>query len=285
VTVDLQINNSASPQARYLTWAPSPCRIRLTDPSGASTPLVNVTLTGRSSATGGAITFRKTATGTSSTSLSLQLPIDGASVPFFILGRFGQPSVSDQDVSIEIRAETTLIDQVRVMVRIRKNANTLTPGAPLALSGPLNGLAVSPSQPVIYVTSTSGKLYKISETTGLLIDSVSVGGTAQEVVLSSDGTQLYIAIESGALQIRATSDLSLVTTISAAGGAFGAALSPDGTKLWVARPGTSQVLVIDVATKAVIRTIDGGAPRRITFSPDGLTAIIGNEAGYVTFVR
>ena len=127
MTVDLQINNSDSPRARYLTWAPSPCRIRLTDPSGASTSLVDVTIRGRSGATGGAITFRKTATGASSTSLSLQLPIDGASVPFFALGRFGQPSVSDGDVSIEVRAETTVIEQVPVMVRIRKNANTLTP--------------------------------------------------------------------------------------------------------------------------------------------------------------
>lgn len=127
MTVDLQINNSASPQARYLTWTPSLCRIRLTDPSGASTPLVNVSLTGRSSAAGGAVTFREIATATSSTSLSLQLPIDGASVSFFALGRFGQPSVSDGDISIEVRAESTVIGQVPVMVRIRKNANTLTP--------------------------------------------------------------------------------------------------------------------------------------------------------------
>jgi len=127
MTVNLQINNSASPQARYLTWTPSPCRIRLTDPSGASAPLVNVTLTSRSSATGGGITFRKTATDTSSTSLSLQLPIDGASVSFFLLGRFGHPSVSDGDVSIEVRSDATVIGQMPVMVRIRKNANTLTP--------------------------------------------------------------------------------------------------------------------------------------------------------------
>ena len=49
--------------------------------------------------------FRKTATGSSSTSLSLQLPIDGASVPFFVLGRFGQPSVSDGDVEGAVNAD------------------------------------------------------------------------------------------------------------------------------------------------------------------------------------
>lgn len=127
MTVDLQINNSADPRARYLSWTPSPCRIRLSDSSGVITPLVNVTLTSASAATAGAIVFRKTATAASSASLSLQLPISGVSVPFFVLGRFGRPSIADGDVRIEVRAGTTVIGQVAVMVRIRKNANTLTP--------------------------------------------------------------------------------------------------------------------------------------------------------------
>jgi len=33
--VELQINNSASPNARFVSWAPSPCRIRVTNPAGA----------------------------------------------------------------------------------------------------------------------------------------------------------------------------------------------------------------------------------------------------------
>jgi tyrosinase len=88
---------------------------------------VDVTLTSSSAATAGAIVFRKTATAASSASLSLQLPISGVSVPFFVLGRFGRPSIADQDVRIEVRAGATVIGQIAVMVRIRKNANTLTP--------------------------------------------------------------------------------------------------------------------------------------------------------------
>ena len=34
--VQVQINNSTSPAAQFLTWAPSPCRIRMTNPSGAT---------------------------------------------------------------------------------------------------------------------------------------------------------------------------------------------------------------------------------------------------------
>ena len=168
---------------------------------------------------------------------------------------------------------------------ITVNATTLTAAAPLVLTGPLNGLAVHPTQPVIYVTSTSGTLYEVSEATGQLLRSVSIPGTAQEVVLSPDGTKLYIALESGPLEIRSTSDLAVIATIPAASGTFGAAVTPDGAQLWATQPGGGRVLVIDLATRTVIRTIDGGVPRRVTFDRTGKTAFIGNEAGYVSFVR
>ena len=38
--VELQINNSASPDARFVGWAPAPCRIRVTNPIGAISPSV-----------------------------------------------------------------------------------------------------------------------------------------------------------------------------------------------------------------------------------------------------
>jgi len=127
MNADLQINNSANPKARYVTWEPSPCRARLTNSSGVIGPVANVTITSVSaSATGGAVRFRKTATGPSSASITLQLPITGASVPFFTVGVFGRPSKADGDVRIEARSGTTVIGQVRVMVRIRRNANALS---------------------------------------------------------------------------------------------------------------------------------------------------------------
>ena len=166
------------------------------------------------------------------------------------------------------------------------DAATLTVGAtPLDLGGALNGIAVHPTAPVIYVTSTSGGLFEVSEASGQVLRSVSTGGASQEVVLSPDGTMLYIAMESGPLQIRSTSDLALVTTIPAASGTFGAAVTPDGSQLYATQPFAGKVLVIDLATRTVIRTIDGGVPRRVTFDRTGLTAFIGNEAGYVSFIK
>lgn len=130
--VELQINNSTSSNARFVGWAPSPCRIRVTNPTGAFPRLVKIQLRSSSTSGGGAVVFRKGTTGAFSETLSLSVPIIGTSVPFFVAGKFGHPSINDADVKIEARAQllfqTSLVGSVRVMVRIRKNAESLTPG-------------------------------------------------------------------------------------------------------------------------------------------------------------
>jgi len=127
MNVELQINNSTSARARFVTWAASPCRVRVTNPTGATTPIVSVRITGRSTATGGVVMFRTGTTGAFATAITVPVPINGTSVPFFVIGRFGRPSLSNGDVTIEARFGTALVGSVPVMVRVRKNANTLTP--------------------------------------------------------------------------------------------------------------------------------------------------------------
>lgn len=130
MNVELQINNSINANARFVGWAPSPCRIRVTNPSGAITPTVNIQLSNVSTATGGVVIFRKGTTGAFSSTLTLSVPINGLSVPFFVAGR--KASINNGDVRIEARATLppsvtpTLVGGVRVMVRIRKNAESLT---------------------------------------------------------------------------------------------------------------------------------------------------------------
>jgi tyrosinase len=124
--VELQINNSTAADARFLGWAPSPCRIRVTNPAGANTPTVDIKIAATSAANGGVAVFRTGATGAFSNSVTLTVPVNGTSVPFFAAGK--QPSLDNGDVKIEARAGTTLVGSVPVMVRIRKNANKLTTG-------------------------------------------------------------------------------------------------------------------------------------------------------------
>ena len=127
--VEIQINNSPQPAARFVNWAPSACRIRITNPAGSQGQAIhNIRLRSVSAATAGAVSFRQGSTGTFATSLSLPVPINGNWVKFQVAGRFGRPSVNLNDVTIEARKGNALVGSVTCTVRIRKNANTLTPG-------------------------------------------------------------------------------------------------------------------------------------------------------------
>ncbi len=109
-----------------MSWAPSPCRIRLSDPTGATQP-VAVTLRNKPT-NGGRVVFYTSVAGTPRRTLSLTLPLTGAPVALFVGGEFGRPSLADGDVAIQVRAGTALLAEIPLMVRIRKDANTLTAG-------------------------------------------------------------------------------------------------------------------------------------------------------------
>lgn len=125
MNIELQINDSTSPSTRYLGWVPSPCRIRVTNPSGASGNSVNIELSSKTAPGGGQVVFRANTTGVFAGTITLIVPTNGSTVPFFAAGKFGQPSSGDGDVAIEARTGGMLVASVPVMVRIRKNANSL----------------------------------------------------------------------------------------------------------------------------------------------------------------
>src|ERR671932_504668 len=123
MNVELQINNSADPNARFVSWVPSPCRIRVTNPSGATSPTIDVQISAKSVAGGGEVILRSGTTGPFSNSVTVPVPINGASVPFFVAGRFGRPSITNGDVTLEARAGTVVVASVPLMVRMSKKAN------------------------------------------------------------------------------------------------------------------------------------------------------------------
>lgn len=127
---EIQINNSADAQARYVGWTPSPCRIRLVDTSGmppqAST--VKVRLSSSGVAGGGKVRFIATPGSTPKPTIKLDLKRDGSSALFSVAGQFGYPSINDGDVTIKADVGSQTIGAVSVMVRVRKNATRLTAG-------------------------------------------------------------------------------------------------------------------------------------------------------------
>ena len=85
--------------------------------------------------------------------------------------------------------------------------------------------------------------------------------------------------------MRATATLLSIDLVPAASFAFGMAVTPDDAELYMTRPVYGDVLVLNRATMTLVRSIHVGSPRRMTFDARGATAMIGNEAGYVQFVR
>jgi tyrosinase len=133
--VVFSINNSTSPAARYLTWAPGPCRVRVTNPAGAPAVRLAVRIGSRSRAAGGAVQFATRPGGPYTSTVTLTLAVNGQSGTFFARGVFGRPSTDDRDITVEASARVAhasgawrRVGSVPVMVRVRKNANSLTSG-------------------------------------------------------------------------------------------------------------------------------------------------------------
>ena len=124
-TLEITINEAASGKA-YVGYSLSACSIRITNPNQ---PDLQVTLKNKSTAGGGQLKFRTGYAAAAQDTLTLTLPGNGGAVAFFIGGKFNFPSVDDQDnslVAIETATTAGLAERT-FMVRVRKNANNLTP--------------------------------------------------------------------------------------------------------------------------------------------------------------
>jgi tyrosinase len=121
MAIELQLNDSSS-AARFITYAPSPARLRQTDGTGD----IAVTVSSRkATSTGGEAVFFE-ANGKSHTGLSLKIPGDGTWVDFSVGGKWESPSVDQDDCLIVVDAPGAT-QTFPCMVRLRKNANSLLP--------------------------------------------------------------------------------------------------------------------------------------------------------------
>lgn len=150
----------------------------------------------------------------------------------------------------------------------------------------VNGMALSADGSTLWAaTSFGGMVYRITTSNMTIATSVSVGGTAQEVVYHEASGTLYVANESGWLDVLKGSDLTAVNRINSLPGAFGMRLSLDATKLYISGSQVGKVYVVDRASGTILKTVVvGGSPRRITILPDGRAAVA-NESAYVNLIQ
>ncbi len=143
--VEIQINETATPDDDYVTWAPTKCRIRISPlfrAFGDMTVVLRNAVTtdppNRLQPPCGEVSFAtRVAAGETAreSSISLVLPADGQWVSFVIAGRFpegasrGCSSSRDKDTVIAVHEgheDGSLVGTHRLMVRVRKDITTLT---------------------------------------------------------------------------------------------------------------------------------------------------------------
>jgi tyrosinase len=124
---EITIANEDAAGKNYLTWAPSRATIKLLEPDSANP--VDVVLSNDDASQGGQLEFGLARNQPLEATLDLTLPADGSEVEFFVAGAFGSPSNAEGDAvvrSAEPGAAAALSTKA-VMVRVRKNANQLSP--------------------------------------------------------------------------------------------------------------------------------------------------------------
>ena len=148
-------------------------------------------------------------------------------------------------------------------------------------------LALNHAGTELYASTTSGTVWRLDLpglTTG---KSVSLSCATQDVALAIDDSELYVACENGSVMVLDPSTLATKTTITLNGAApFGLAVTPDNAELYVASARTSNLTIIDRATRAVVKTLPlGGTPRRVAFNRIGNKAYIANEGNWIDVIQ
>lgn len=123
--VDIALPTTDSQGQTFLTWTPVQATVRLADPSDAPNPAV-VTLQNGGSDDGGRLVFDAQRGDAGASQIQLQLPRDGTPVTFWVAGEFQHPSSAYGDAAIDALIAGAAVGHRELMVRIRKNAATLS---------------------------------------------------------------------------------------------------------------------------------------------------------------
>jgi DNA-binding beta-propeller fold protein YncE len=152
------------------------------------------------------------------------------------------------------------------------------------MAGPLNGMVLSPNGQRLYVTSTSGAIAEIDTQDDLVLRTIPVIGTLQDIGISPDGSELYVAVEEGALDF--VNVASGATAASAVPSAFGLQVSPNGYFVALSEPTTGKVVIFDrVLRRLVAQFAVAGTVRRVAFDSDGQTLAVASESNAVYVIR
>jgi tyrosinase len=131
VQIEIHISNEGLDGKSYFAWVPMRATIKVIEPD--TNDPVEVELANEDPSQGGQLVFGSARDQALSSTLSLTLPADGSEVEFFVAGEFPKPSSEDGDAVLQASRTGAaghagdVLGTKAVMVRIRKDANRLTP--------------------------------------------------------------------------------------------------------------------------------------------------------------
>ncbi|MFD5825821.1 YncE family protein [Lentzea sp. NPDC060358] len=130
--------------------------------------------------------------------------------------------------------------------------------AAIRVGGGPQGLAVHPSNEVLYVAnSQDGTVSVVDTATASQTSTIEVGGLPQFLALSPDGSRLYVSglrlgeKTPGVLTVVDTTTNQVVGSVEAGRGAGSIAVTPDGATVYLTLPKNGEVVVVDAATMTV----------------------------------
>ncbi len=157
----------------------------------------------------------------------------------------------------------------------------------LSVGAAANGLAVDASAQRVYVSSIFGnQVTAVSTTTNGIVCTYPVAGGPQRIAVHSAGDELYIASQAVGLEVLDLASGVHTAVAGVAAGAVGLALSPDEQVLYVTNPPAGQLVIVNRASREVLKTLNGLlSPRNVAFAANGRVALVTGEGGLVYFVR
>ena len=122
MNVQIDIAGADAQGRVFLTWTPVQATAKIVGGGDGATDVVL-----RSAGTLGGLVFDTVRSDQGAPTLTLSLPNSGQPVPFFVAGQFQKPSSTFGDAVVEASDKATgnVLGSKAVMVRIRKNAQTL----------------------------------------------------------------------------------------------------------------------------------------------------------------
>jgi YVTN family beta-propeller protein len=199
-----------------------------------------------------------------------------------VMGMLGLPSVGGAGLAVSRDGARAYVPVTGALLVFDTSTRSVVASISL---GPGNGggpVALSPDGTVVYVGAATG--LAVIDTTTESLRTIIPGFSPEALAVRPDGAEVYAATGLGTppgliFVVEATTD-TVAATIPVGTGPRAIAFAPDGAAAYVANFNSSDVSVIDTATRTVVATIALAAesePTGIAITPDGSTVYVTDD--------